>query len=195
METIRTWCISLLKERVHAASEDKALKPLAFYATDSSLPQRIIRAARKNDVPELLPLAFYSLATTTMNRTAPPAFDILSDVDHDDLVRILVGRERLTAIWKEFSLKSKVLGLHFSVPCPNAGSAFAGATCSIGKEANVPFRVDLLFSGGTNPLKYLLEGLNGSPLAMCGACKAENERLCEMTAKRVFAQLPVIFDL
>ncbi|KAG8853541.1 hypothetical protein FRB96_008143 [Tulasnella sp. 330] len=192
MEDIREWCISELKEKVFVSSDKDALGPLAYYAGDSRRPGQVIQLARKCDVPELLPLAFYALATSIWTRTSPAL--VFADVEHADLVRVLVGKEKLHAFWKEFRSKSEALGLDLNThPCVRSASS---SPCGVGKESTLPLRREAAYAGTFDPLKYLLNKSTWvDQLPMCMPCAWNNRTLCEATSQKIFSQLHTIFDL
>ncbi|KAG9007372.1 hypothetical protein FRB94_014399 [Tulasnella sp. JGI-2019a] len=192
MDGIREWCVSELKQKIYVSSERDALEPLAYYAGDSRRPGQVIQLARKCDIPELLPLAFYALATSAWVRTSPSL--VFGDVEHADLVRVLVGKEKLYAFWKEFRSKSEALGLDLNTPpCTRFASS---APCGIGKDTSLSLRREAAYAGTFDPLKYLLNKSTWiDQLPMCMPCAWNNRTLCEATSQKIFSQLPDVFDL
>ncbi|THH16576.1 hypothetical protein EW146_g4071 [Bondarzewia mesenterica] len=179
-------------------------------------PIMIINLARQASVPELLPSAFYDLSRQFPSSVAVGFTDASTSthhrLSHDDLVRLLHGRELASRFFSTF-IVNELEGRRASQWCYNASSeiperknncqvAFENVTVELLRDVN-----GVVCNRTSDPLFAMVEGLNlqrndsaPSPLfknkfRACDVCRIEFAVSVDAAREDFWRRLPEWFDV
>lgn len=165
----------LYKAVLNLLLESWPLNRNEYFAMDPEQRRRIassiklIKTAHTIDCPELLPTAFYELATIPMEYWAEHGADELTTLSHDDLGRLFLGKSRMLKRYRIFTtklLEAYSFNEYGNPPCCNRrqillklrselGAAFLDGTPDLEKSSLLRSLVDLGCKGCRNCEEWL----------------------------------------
>ncbi|KAI0315221.1 hypothetical protein OF83DRAFT_1062495 [Amylostereum chailletii] len=179
-------------------------------ARDTALPHpiAIINLARRGDIPELLPAAFYDLSRQPPSVCAMGFSDVNDCTHHrlssSDLVLLFQGREAASRFLSTFIVQA----IEARVPSPNCLNAHVDASASRVHRCQKAFQRrahdivnDATCGHAADPLSMLKEVVRtrAEPgelrFRLCVICATELERVVEGARQILWDRLPVWFGV
>lgn len=167
----------------HVKHKNHPLPTLEHYSANPDLAAKVVVLAQKCDILSVLPLAMYHIAVTSSSTLSRPV-----GIAYEDIVRIMIGRDRLLAKWWNVVKGNQSIGLDESVVgCECRAKQRLGGTKPIQQEMNL--KVNMLEDGSRDPLVYLSKQSKNKGL--CTKCRDEHHK----AMMDIYENLETIFDL
>lgn len=192
MEAVREWCIGLLLEALPGDSVSRAPITLNLYAREPTRAAEIIAIGQTCHVPQLLPLAFYCLATSATEDVGTRYREFPQDCD--TLIALSIGKDRLKGLWRDYVRCAKDLCTYPDPIGYCENKTQLDVKCEVGRRTKANARQEAILIGATDPLRYLFRSMTGVS-TMCKSCHAEHMDQLRAHSTRIFQALPAIFGM
>lgn len=174
MDRVVEWCVAQLKS-ILPLGLPGVKTTFHYYSTTRGTDIAMINLARKCDLPEFLPMAFYHITVSDSTDKS---------LDAEDLRRILLAKSRIEEYWWKFA------GTVFNLACDDEGCKKVRA----GREDYAtPSMIQMLQKGARDPLMYMLNA--ETAFRSCLSCERQHREQCVSSAKAMFDHLATIFDM
>lgn len=165
------------------------LPTLEHYSSNPGLAAKVIAVAQECDIQSVLPLALYHVAVTSSSTLSSPI-----GLAYGNVVRIMIGRDRLLVKWWSLVREEVSLGLDDGLVRCAAQLLSRSKIQQCGEFkpddlGRVYPRVQKLEDGSRDPIRYLSRQSKNSSL--CPTCRdAHHQAMLE-----IYKSLETIFDL
>ncbi|KAG8927858.1 hypothetical protein FRC01_006811 [Tulasnella sp. 417] len=184
MDNVLAWCLGRLRDTIPYEAKHFHTSQ-AYYQSHPDRAAQVIALARKCDLPQYLPSAFYFLACEesgcAIPLTGPYAFSA------EDVRRVHLGKRNIQRCWWDFIKRYDDMGLK---SLRNSTYEWESASPVI-----VQIRTSALEAGAQDPIKYWM---SRKATATSGKTHFDHKKdyaaLCEKYGKKLYNDLPFIFD-
>ncbi|KIO16158.1 hypothetical protein M407DRAFT_34204 [Tulasnella calospora MUT 4182] len=183
MDNVLTWCLGRLRETVPYDSKHFQTSQ-TYYQSHPDHAALVIALARKCDLPQYIPPAFYFLACEESGCAIPVSGPYA--LSAEDVRRVYLGKRGIQKFWWDFIKRYDDMGLKNL-----RNSSYEWETSS---PVILQIRTSVLEAGAQDPMKYWMSKKANSTKTSFDF-KKDYAALCEKYGKKLFNDLPFIFDL
>ena len=187
-----------MRSRFPTTLHDLLTDPTLTVYTDVILAAKVVSLAREFDIPELIPLALYSIVSYNFSDKVLPTYKtavVTQTLPDEDVTRWLLGQQRLQEVAVEYIFQLREYGIQ-KISCSRKVGQYQ-RTCAAGnihavwtkpRKAMADFMRD--------PLGTLAMGVKDyDQSTMCGECNAGGQAKHVELVEAMFNRLKEIFLL
>jgi len=194
-DDLREWAMACILHRFPHTLEKVAAHPNLSAYKDPIIAARLVFLARRADIPQLLPMAFYALAASTWDGGVSQYEEALRFLDHRDNARLGTGLRKMQ---DEVLKRAAVMPENGMMGSDCHETTANGSVCLIGRPSNIwGDMVERLQSLVRDPIREYGVRLasKGQYYNLCPSCDAAVVSGSELARKELFEMLPTLFQL